>query len=198
MNSIAMLELALQIDQQPQDLRLDRNIERRHRFVAHHQLRLQDHRARDADALVLPAGKFVRIAVDQIGIEADLRHHLAHALLALLRGQVAARTQSSGSAMERPASCADRGWRADPGTRSANPARALADRFLLARQQIAAEERHRPRRARQQLHDRARQRGLAAAAFADDAQRLARAAARSSRHRRRAIAWSCRTSRPRT
>ena len=58
--------LALQRLQQIDDLRLDRHVERRHRLVADDQLRLEDHRPRDADALALAAGELVRIAVDHL------------------------------------------------------------------------------------------------------------------------------------
>ena len=73
----------LQRQDQVDDLRLDRDVERADRLVADHQLRPQDHRAGDADALVLAAGEFVRIAVDPGRIEPDLLHDRAHALRAL-------------------------------------------------------------------------------------------------------------------
>ncbi len=41
----------------------------------------QDHRARNADALALAAGEFVRVAVDHLRHEAGLRHHLLHSFL---------------------------------------------------------------------------------------------------------------------
>src|SRR5258705_964 len=48
-------ELALQILQQVDDLRLDRNVERRDRLVANNQFGLLRERPGDADALALPA-----------------------------------------------------------------------------------------------------------------------------------------------
>ena len=56
-------ELALQILQQVDDLRLHRDVERRHRFIADDQVGLGGECARDADALALPAGELVRPAV---------------------------------------------------------------------------------------------------------------------------------------
>ena len=44
------------------DLRLDRDVERRDRLVGDDELRLQDERARDADALALAARELVRVA----------------------------------------------------------------------------------------------------------------------------------------
>ena len=56
-------ELVLQIDQQVDDLRLHRHVERRDRLVADDQVGARRQRARDADALALAAGELVRIAV---------------------------------------------------------------------------------------------------------------------------------------
>ena len=74
----------LHVLEQIEDLGADRDVERRHRLVADHQLRLEDQRAGDADALALAAGELVRQAAhDQVGIEPDRRQHLAHPPLAL-------------------------------------------------------------------------------------------------------------------
>ena len=53
-------ELALQIGEQVEDLRLDRDVERRDRLVADDELRPQREGARDADALSLAAGELRR------------------------------------------------------------------------------------------------------------------------------------------
>src|SRR6516165_317667 len=55
-------ELALQILQQVHDLRLDGNIERRDRLVAHDEVGFSRERARNGDALALSAGEFMRPA----------------------------------------------------------------------------------------------------------------------------------------
>ena len=68
---IGQTELLLQILEQVDDLRLDRNVERRDRLVAHDELRIDRQRARDADALALSARKFVRVAVGVVGLQAD-------------------------------------------------------------------------------------------------------------------------------
>jgi hypothetical protein len=68
---IGQAEAPLQVLQQVDDLRLDRDVERRHRLVADDELRLDRERARDADALALAAGEFVRIALRVLGGEAD-------------------------------------------------------------------------------------------------------------------------------
>ena len=46
-------------------LRLYRHVQRRHRFVGDQHFGLDRQRARDADALALAAGEFVRIAVER-------------------------------------------------------------------------------------------------------------------------------------
>ena len=53
----------LQFLQQVYNLRLDGNVERRNRLVADDHFRPKNDGARDADALPLSAGKFVRIAI---------------------------------------------------------------------------------------------------------------------------------------
>src|SRR6185369_1431239 len=54
---IRQVELALQVFQQVDDLRLDGYVQSRHRLVAHDQLRPKGDSTRDADALPLTAGK---------------------------------------------------------------------------------------------------------------------------------------------
>src|SRR5262249_40037192 len=76
-------ELALEVAQEVQDLRLDRDVERRGRLVADEHARADGERARDADALALPARELVRIAPDLPGIEAHELEELAHAPRAL-------------------------------------------------------------------------------------------------------------------
>ena len=65
--------------QEAQDLRLHRDVERRDRLVGDEQLGVEHQRARDADALALAAGEFVRIAVECIARQADLGEQLSRA-----------------------------------------------------------------------------------------------------------------------
>jgi hypothetical protein len=83
-----MPHLRLQIHQQVDDLRLDRDVEGGDRLVAYDHARAVDHGARDADALALATREFVRIAVDLVRQQTDLGHHLTHALLHLRARQV--------------------------------------------------------------------------------------------------------------
>ena len=93
-------ELALQVLEQVQDLRLDRDVERRHRLVADDQLRVDRERARDADALALAARELVREAVVVLRVEADDLQQLLDAALDL--GAVPILCTSSGSPTMKP------------------------------------------------------------------------------------------------
>ena len=59
---VGQAELALEVLQQVEDLRLDRHVERRDRLVADDEVGLEDERPGDPDALALAAGELVRIA----------------------------------------------------------------------------------------------------------------------------------------
>ena len=64
-------QLVLQIHQQIDHLCLNGDIQRRHRFVTHHQLRPADDRPRDPDPLRLPARQLVRIPLREIRRQPD-------------------------------------------------------------------------------------------------------------------------------
>ena len=85
MNSIVRPERGLELAEQPHDLRLHRDVERRDRLVADDELRSHDQRARDADALPLPARELVRVARGVAALEADAREPVADALANLRR-----------------------------------------------------------------------------------------------------------------
>jgi hypothetical protein len=71
-------EIALQIDEQVDDLRLHRHVERRYRLVADNEARPQRQGAGNPDALTLTAGEFVRVAVERLGPEPDLLCQLGY------------------------------------------------------------------------------------------------------------------------
>src|SRR6266702_4290632 len=79
---IAEAEPLLEVEQQVDDLRLHRHVERRYRFVADDEVRLQRQRARDADALSLAAGKFVGETVATRTRQTDHLQQLADAIVA--------------------------------------------------------------------------------------------------------------------
>jgi len=71
---------ALQVDQQIDDLGLDRYIERRYRLVAHDEIGPERKGARDADALALAAGELVRIVAHLVRPQPDLLEQFRDAL----------------------------------------------------------------------------------------------------------------------
>ena len=68
---VRQAQALLQVHQQVEHLRLDRDVERRHRLVAEQQVRLQRQGAGDADPLALSARELVRIAVGHRRQQAD-------------------------------------------------------------------------------------------------------------------------------
>ncbi len=64
-------QFLLELDQQVDDLRLDRHVERRNRFIGDDERRVQREGTRDTDALALAAAELVRIAIDGCGIQTD-------------------------------------------------------------------------------------------------------------------------------
>ena len=73
--------------QQVDDLRLDRDVERRDRLVGDQELGLDDERPGDADALALPAGELVRDSARRSPAAGPTRsQHRADPLAPLRRG----------------------------------------------------------------------------------------------------------------
>ena len=67
---VGQAELPLQLLQEVQDLRLDRDVEGRDRLVADDEVRLEGQRAGDPDPLSLAAGEFVRVAAGVVIFQA--------------------------------------------------------------------------------------------------------------------------------
>ena len=126
MNRYATPKPRLQFHQQVHHLRADRHVQRRHRLVGDDQTRLRGQRTRDAAALPLPAGQFVRIALRMLRRQPDQPQQFVHAPLAPPRRRAA---DACGSARRWKTrwSAADRARRADPGTHTA-PRAATAPR----------------------------------------------------------------------
>ena len=165
---IGEAEIAAQFAQQVQDLRLHRHIERRRRLVAHHDARPQHQGAGDGDPLALAAGQFGWQAAAHLGGEADSRQHLVGAPGPLGTTDVALRRQGHGDDV------------GDLGQRIERGEGILEHRLDQARACLAvhvedalALDGDVPGVGLEQAEDQARQRGLAAARFADDAQHAA-------------------------
>ncbi len=173
-NKQAQARLALECRQQLHDLHLAGYIQRADRLVAHQQLRREDHRAGDADALALAAAEFVRVALEQPGRQSDAREHRRHA------GRARSAAFSVGSCTRSPSATIS----ADPHARVEAAQGILEDDLqvaalgaqALARElvQVLAHPHDAPGDLRQQLQHRARERRLAAARLAHYRQRLPR------------------------
>ena len=163
--------LALQVHHQIEHLRLDRDVERRHRLVADDQLRLQRERAGNADALALPAGKLVRIIVHLRLAQADALEQCGDALLHLAAARGAVHAHRLGDDVAGRHARIERGERVledDLHLPAVGPQLGLAQmRDVAAVDPDAAAGRL------DQPQDRAADRRLAAAGFADQAERLA-------------------------
>src|SRR3954470_4890868 len=77
-------ERLLELDEQVEHLRLDRDVERRHRFVGDDELRPQHERPRDADPLALAAAELVRVAPHRLRAESDAIERVGDAGRALV------------------------------------------------------------------------------------------------------------------
>ena len=75
--------LFLQLGKQVQHLRADGDIQRADRLVGDDEIRLHDQRPRNADALPLPAGKFVRKPAGKFGQQAHVGQRTVNLLPAL-------------------------------------------------------------------------------------------------------------------
>ena len=163
--------LALQIHQQVDHLRLDRDIEGADGFVGHDQARVERQGAGDGNALALAAAELVREVVHLRRAQADLREDLGGAGIGL---------GTAGNAVDQ------QGLADDGARRHARVER--AERVLEDHLHLAAEGAHlrlgelRYVRAAEadgagggfhQAHHGARHGGLAAAGFADEAEGLA-------------------------
>ena len=82
--NVSQSALFLQIFEHIQDLRLDRNIQRRDRFIANQKIGFNRQGARNTEPLALPAGKFMRIAVKVTALQVDLLQQ-GHRPVAALR-----------------------------------------------------------------------------------------------------------------
>ena len=163
-------EVALQVLEQVQDLRLHGHVEGGDGLVADDQLRVDRQGARDADPLPLPAGELVREAVVVLRVQADDLQQLLDAALDLRLGADLVHLERLGDD------------EADPLALVQARVRILEDHHQLAADRahvgpaqvgdVAAAEGDPAARRIEQAHQAARHRRLAAARLADDAERL--------------------------
>ena len=165
-------QIGAQFAQQGEDLRLARDIEAGDDLVGDDQPRLQRDGAGDADALALAAGQFVRIA---LAMDRPQRDALQQGVDLLARPgrrcRAAVQAQRLGNDLGDTAARIERRLRVledhlEPGAQRAQPVLRQARDVLPVEQQPA-------RRRCVEAHQGAPEAGLAGAALADDAQRVA-------------------------
>ncbi|EAQ22895.1 hypothetical protein ROS217_12206 [Roseovarius sp. 217] len=161
----------LQIAQEIDDLHLHGHVERTRRLVQHHQLGPQDHRAGNRDTLTLTAREFMRVAVHRGGVQPDLFHHLGHQNARRSPPRIAMHAQTFGDDLRGSharAQTSERVLKHDLhlGAVLAQFSRRPAVHILPDKADLTFRG--------NQPHDRQRQRRLARAGLADDAQGFAR------------------------
>ena len=169
---IREMPLALQLLQEIENLRLNRHVERRDRLVGDDEIRVCGERARDADALLLPAGELVRIAVDEALAEPDGFHQLADALALLFARGEAERLDRLGDDLP------DRHARIERRVRILEDHLHVLPRAAQLRagqlRNVDVAEHHAPARRFDQPQHRAAERRLSASRFPDEPERFAR------------------------
>ena len=93
---VGEVELLLQVGQQVDDLRLDRDVERRDRLVRDHEARVEGQRPCDTDSLALSARELVWVATRMLGSQADELEQLGHSISDLGFGAVAMNLERRG------------------------------------------------------------------------------------------------------
>ena len=170
MNSMVRPSSRRSLQEQVDDLRLDRHVERGDRLVADQHVGLHRERARDRDALALAAGELVREAARAAAgsrptaVEPAARHRL----LRLGRGDQPMRERTLGDRVADAHARIERGERVLEHHLDARRALARRGRAITGSPAMRAV----PGRRRQDAGDDAAERGLAAAGFADQARAL--------------------------
>ena len=165
------MHLAGELREEIDDLRLDGNVESADRFVRDNELRLDRERAGDGDALALAAGEFVGILFDEPRCEPDLLHQFAHAPRQLAGGNLLVRLNRLGQRVVNGHARIQRGVGILEDHLEVRPR--LTQFRALQLLQMLSRQHHRALGRRDELHDGATERGLAAAGFAHEAENLA-------------------------
>jgi hypothetical protein len=163
--------VALQVDQQIDHLRLDGDVKRGDRLVAHDQARAKRERARDADALALAAGELMREILHLVRPQANLPEQLGDARLFCLAAGKPVHAERLADDVARGHARIERGERVLE--HDLHRAAHRAHVGLAQRRDIGAVELDAAGGRLDQPQHGARHRRLAAAGFSDEAQRLA-------------------------
>ena len=177
MKQVGQAQFVLQVLEEVQDLRLDRDVEGGDRFVADQEVRFQGERAGDADALALAAREGMRIAFQVAHVQAHDAQQVLDHLGPLGRVAHAVDEQRLADEIEDGHARVERAERVleDELDAAAKVDQRLALQGQHVHQPAAVVEFHPPGVRRQRAHDDLGERGLAATAFAHQAQALASA-----------------------
>src|SRR5581483_5518738 len=169
--NVGKVQTLLQVAQQIENLRTNRDIERGDRLVADDQLGFDGKRTRDRDALALPAGEFMGVAARKARLEPDQAQQFLDARAAFLGWHEV--MQRQGLAEDLP----DRHARIERGVGILeDDLRLLAERaqlIVVEGKQVAALETDAAGIRLDQAQHQPADGGLAAAGLADQRQRLA-------------------------
>ena len=170
--------LFLKLVDELQDLLLGGHVERRGRLVGNQQLRLQDQRHGDHDALALAAGKLVRIGgEDALHLrQMHLAHHLQHGVLLLTGRKLRMLLQHFADLVPDRQNRVQRGHRLlkdhgdGPRAQCPHPGGVGLEQVLAFKQDLTAARLQ--RLARQKPHRGKRGHRLAGTGFTDEANRF--------------------------
>src|SRR5205085_3860890 len=168
---VSQAQLLLQILKQIDHLRLYRHIKRAHWLIADDELGVESEGARDADALPLAAGKFMRIARRVLRLQADQFEQFPDAVFALMTCAGAVNHQRLGDDLADLHARVERGIRVLKDDLHFAPQ--LPQRSRVERQQILPFKVDFASRRLDQAQDAAARRRFAAAGFADQPKGLA-------------------------
>ena len=168
---VRQAELVLEVHHQVDDLRLDRDVQRRNCLIGDHQLGSQRQRAGNADALTLPPGELVGVLPHVVGRHADSAQQVGHDVAGLALGHCPVNLERLGNRLADSST----GVEAREGVLEHNLRLAAVGSQCPGTEigDVCAVERDRAARRIQQTDDQVRQRRLAAAALAHHSQRLA-------------------------
>src|SRR4249920_773217 len=166
-------ELTLELLEQVHDLRLDRDVERRHRLVEDHHPRVEGERPCDADALPLAARELMWEAVRVLGREPDRAQELLHSAIPLASAVEAMDPERLGDDVPDRHARVQRGVRILEDDLDVPPDRPHLP--ALQPRDVLTVEDDLPGGRFEELQDGATEGRLAAAGLTHDAERLARA-----------------------
>ena len=164
-------QFGLQVHHQVDDLRLNGDVQRRHRLVSDHQFGPQRQRSGDADPLTLAAGELMRILGHVLGRHADTAQQIGDDIVDFAPGNRTVNLQRLCDCLADGAAGIEAGKRVLEDDLDLAPMR--AQRFGSKIGDVGAVEPDRAACGIEQADDQVRERRLAASTLADNGEGLA-------------------------